>query len=385
MRAILAAAAFGAFAASCATIDYADLQRGARAEWKATQPEAPSGAIQALPMPSAPLDAALTPTRIAFGSCNDPKRPQDIFDRILAERPDLFLYIGDNVYGDVRSKDPALPELKAAYMRLSQSIPYGRLRASVPVVPVWDDHDYGLNDTGAEFEFKEASDALFDYVYALAEDDPRRGREGVYHSVMLGDDGRRTQIILLDTRYFRSALEAADAYGGPGEGRYDPNPDPSLTILGDAQWAWLADELRKPADLRILVSSIQVIADGHGWEAWRTMPKERDRLYALFDETGAENIVMLSGDRHRGGLYKDETPAGLMLYELTSSSLTLPASRWGGEEEPGPKRLGGTVLEANYGLVDIDWDEGALRLALDGEDGETIMERTVAFDEIARR
>ena len=341
----------------------------------AASAERPDGAIRAVPMPSAPLDRSKTLQRIVFASCAQQNEDQSIWNAVAAEDPDLLLYIGDNVYGDVRSNDPSLPELKAAYMRLALSEPFARARAAAPLLTTWDDHDYGLNDNGAEFALKEQAEALYDYVWAIPEDDPRRARPGVYGAWMLGEEaGKRVQVVMLDTRYFRSELKPTDERGAKGKERYLPDPDPAKTMLGEAQWAWLAEELRKPADLRLLVSSVQVIADGHGWEAWKMLPAERDRLYATIDETGADNVVVLSGDRHSAAFYRRDDVIDYPLFEATSSSLNLPASRWreqSGETyvEPGPNRLGEMIYDANYGVIEIDWEQGAARFSLRGPDG----------------
>lgn len=352
------------------------------------RPEAPDGAIRAAPMPSAPLDRTKTLTRIVFGSCADQNEDQSIWNRIAAETPDLVLFIGDNVYGDVLSEDPALPELKAAYMRLAQSEPFSRVRAAAPVLTMWDDHDYGLNDADAGFELRESAEALYEYVWAIPQDDPRRTRPGVYGSWMFGEEaGRRLQLIMLDTRFFRSALKMTDERGARGRERYVPDPDPSKTMLGAAQWSWLEAELQKPADLRLLVSSIQVIADGHGWEAWKMLPAERERLYALIDETDANGVIMLSGDRHAAALYQKEGVGDYPLFEATSSSLNLPGARWramSGDTyvEPGPNRLAGMFYDANYGLVEIDWDAGAVTVSIRGRDGVVFAEETIARDDL---
>lgn len=339
---------------------------------------APDGAIRATPMPSAPLDLSTWPRRIIFASCLDENGDQSIWSRIAAEKPDLVLFIGDNVYGDVRSDDPALPELKTAYMRLAQSAPFAAVREAAPVLTVWDDHDYGLNDAGADFRHRDASEALFDYVWAVPTEDPRRSYPGVYGSWYFegpgGAPGDRLQIIALDTRYFRSALTKTDDFGAPGKERYIPDRDPGKTMLGDVQWAWLEAELRKPARKRILVSSIQVLADGHGWEAWRTLPAERDRLYATIREAAIDEIVILSGDRHAAAFYRTNVN-GLEVYEVTSSSLNLPAARWREESgetsvEAGPNRLGGMIYDANYGVVETDPASGALSITLRGPDGK---------------
>jgi len=346
-------------------------------------PEAPDGAIRAVPMPSAPLDTDNTLTRIIFASCAQQNEDQSIWDQIVSESPDLTLYIGDNVYGDVRSWDAALPELKTAYMRLSQSEPFSRARAAAPMLTVWDDHDYGMNDAGGDYRHKQAAEALFDYVWAVPAGDPRRARPGVYGSWIIGgEDGRQVQIIMLDTRYFRSPLKATDEQGVKGKERYIPDPDPSKTMLGDKQWTWLEAELRKPADLRLLVSSVQLIADGHGWEGWKMLPAERARLYALIDETDTDNLITLSGDRHSGAFYRKDDGADFSLFEATSSSLNLPASRWRAESgetwvEPGPNRISEMYYDVNYGVIDIDWDAGAVKVTIRNGQGETVLGEVV--------
>ncbi len=348
-------------------------------------PEAPDGAIRAVPMPAAALDANKTLTRIIFASCGHQNEDQSIWDQLAAENPDLILYVGDNVYGDARFDDPSLPTLKAAYMRLAQSEPFSRARAAAPMLTVWDDHDYGANDGGKDYPFKEQSEALFEYVWALPKDDPRRAHPGAYGSWMIGaEDGRRVQIIMLDTRYFRSPLKRTDEPGAKGKERYVPDPDPSKTMLGDAQWAWLEAELKKPADLRLLVSSVQVISDGHGWEGWKMLPADRSRLYTVIDETDADNLIILSGDRHSGSLYRKQGVNAHSLFEATSSSLNLPASKWRAESgeswvEPGPNRISEMYYDVNYGVIDIDWEKGAVDVAIRNGTGETMMNETVAF------
>jgi alkaline phosphatase D len=219
-----------------------------------------------------------TLTRIAFGSCAHQERPQPIWEAVLQYRPELFLFLGDNVYGDVRDGKPVdneaeiLDSLRLAYSRAAAIPGLTRLRQTVPHLATWDDHDYGRNDGGEEFVHKRASQQLFTAFWQLPAEDPRWQRDGVYHAQVFGPPGRRVQVILLDTRFFRSALKPTDQRGAPGKERYVPDPDPTKTMLGAAQWAWLAEQLTVPAELRLLVSSIQVVADGHGWERWGISP-----------------------------------------------------------------------------------------------------------------
>lgn len=347
--------------------------------------------LAARPLPvlaSAPLDENRTLTRIAFGSCNDQDNPQGMWNSVAAADPDLFLFIGDNVYGDLYRDDdgygnPDLPKLRAAYQGLAASQPFTQLRNQTPILPVWDDHDYGLNDGGAAFIHREEAEAIFETVWDVPETDERARRPGIYQSWTVGEPGKRVQIIMLDTRFFKSEFMPSDDRGAPGKERYIPDTDTAKTMLGAAQWRWLAQELKKPADLRLVISSLQVIADGHGWEAWKMLPAERQRLYDTFNAAGAENIILLSGDRHAAGLYRKDLVLTYPLYEATSSSLNAPVSAWREEGdtyvEPGPNRMGGMYEEANFGLVDIDWEGESVTLSIVNDAGEPVRAETIAL------
>lgn len=343
--------------------------------------------VPVIPMVSKALDRSAPLSRIAVGSCLKQEDDQGVWNTVANANPDLLLFIGDNVYGDIWSKDPAMPELRQAYNTLARSEPFAKVRAKMPVLPIWDDHDYGLNDAGGSFNLKYGTEALFEEAWALDGDDPRRARDGVYHAEIVGPVGQRVQIILLDTRFFRSDLKATDERNAKGKERYVPDPDPAKTMLGQAQYEWLQAELQKPAELRLIVSSIQVIAEGHGWEAWRTLPTDRQRLYDTIDAAGADRVVLISGDRHAGALYRKDDVLDYPLYELTASSLNAPQSVWRAEQnntyvEPGPYRLGGMEYEVNFGTVDVDWMRREVTLSLRGADGERLQAETIGFTEI---
>ena len=324
------------------------------------------------PMPSKALPDSIT--RIAFGSCMSEKEDQTIWTKIAAENPDVFIFMGDNVYGDAYRSNPlfsdsTMPKMREAYNQLAASQPFADFRSNISVLPIWDDHDYGVNDGGADYLFKDQAKELFLQAWDIPAGDIRRKREGVYNSQLIGEAGQRVQIILLDTRSFRTYLQATDKRNALGKERYVPLESGEGTLLGETQWEWLQGELKKPADLRLLVSSIQVIADGHGWEAWRTMPAEREKLYSMITETGANDVVFLSGDRHAGAFYKREGVAPYTLHEFTSSSLNLPASKWRAESgetriEDGPYRTTTMQYDVNFGVMDIDWEARQAKVRL---------------------
>jgi alkaline phosphatase D len=322
--------------------------------------------------------------RLAFGSCFKSQRDgHAIFDAVLDTRPDLFIYAGDTVYPQQETADPDLPSLRAAYAALAEVEAFSRLRRAVPVLPVWDDHDYGMNDGGADFPARAASEALFEDVWDLAADDPRRARDGVYHGLTLGPPGQRLQLILLDTRFFRSPWRVSSERGAPGRERYEPDDSAGKTLLGDLQWQWLAGQLEQPADLRVLVSTIQVLADGHGWERWGLLPRERERLFALLRDHDAVPTLLLSGDRHVAGIYQRDIGARAPLVEFTSSALnnTIPQPyRQRTLAEAGPRRMGALYGEANFGSLDIDWTGQRVALRLHAADGALQRELLWHFD-----
>jgi alkaline phosphatase D len=316
--------------------------------------------------------------RLAFGSCIDQARPQPIWSTILAGAPELFIFGGDNVYA---STPPwSLYPLERAYALLAASPGFARLRASVPQLAVWDDHDYGVNDGGVEFPHKLASKDAFLAFWGLPADDPRRTREGLYHAVRIGPPGRQVQIILLDGRWFRSALRRTDQPMAAGKERYLPDPDPAKTMLGQAQWAWLAQQLRLSADLRLVVSGVQVLAEGHGWECWGNLPTEKARLLDLVHQTRAAGVVFLSGDRHVGAFYRHQAPNRYPLFAMTSSGMT---HAWAQAAEAGPNRLGDLVRSNHFGSIDIDWDTRSLRLALKDHAGVAQAGQTLALTDLA--
>jgi alkaline phosphatase D len=288
--------------------------------------------------------------RIAFGSCAQQDRPQPIWEAVVAARPELFLFLGDTVYGDTKDMEV----LRKKYAQLAALPGWQKLRKTCPVLATWDDHDYGANDAGAEYPKKDESQQVFLDFFGVPKDSPRRTQKGVYHAEVFGPPDRRVQVILLDTRYFRTPLKKRGKFVR-GQGPYLPNPDPKATILGEAQWNWLQRQLRVPAKLRLLCSSIQLVAEDHGWEKWGNFPHERERLSKLLRDTKAAGVVILSGDRHLAELSQMDAGAGYPLYDLTSSGLNQGHKGWR-KLEVNRHRVATMNQGDNFGLVAIDWD-----------------------------
>ncbi len=339
-----------------------------------------AGSSQPVPqgLVAEPLPADQVVQRIAFGSCIHQDRPQPIWQAVLADQPDAFIFAGDNVYAS--GAFFSLERLRAAYVKAAGQAGMAAFRARIPHWAIWDDHDYGVNDGGAEFTDQQLSKDEFLSFWQVPLQDPRRHRAGLYHAVVHGPPGRRVQVILLDTRWFRSPLKVTDQFNAPGKERYVPDDAAHKTMLGDSQWAWLREQLQVPADLRLLVSSVQVLAQGHGYERWGNLPRELSRLLALLRETRAQGVVMLSGDRHLGAIYQHEQDAPYRLTEVTSSGIT---QSFPNAPEPGPNRLGDILGEVNFGVVDVDWAARQVRLSLKDVQGQVRRSITLRLDDLA--
>ena len=330
--------------------------------------------------------------RIAFGSCAIQDQPQPIWDGIVELKPQLFVFLGDNIYGDSIDMDV----MRAKYKLLANQPGFQKLKQSCQVIGTWDDHDYGANDAGVEFPMKRESQQVFLDFFEVPKDDPRRHQEGVYSSRIYGPTGKRLQLILLDTRYFRSPLVSGYKTGEPGEGYrgvYGPNTDTRSTVLGETQWRWLEEQLNFPAELRVIGSSIQLIANEHGYEMWDNFPHERQRFLRLLQKTKANGVVVLSGDRHLAEISRINSNAenglGYPLFDVTSSSLNAPNRNFTKSgvrfiNQVNSYRVGLQYFDTNFGSILINWDQPdpVVRLQVRDEKGDVVLQQRVSLSQL---
>ncbi|XP_052201261.1 uncharacterized protein LOC127807450 isoform X2 [Diospyros lotus] len=335
--------------------------------------------------------------RIAFGSCANQSAPQPIWNAILDFDPQVFIWLGDNIYGDIRrpfklfgqertigpwkNAPRFIPssgkEMQARYDKAKSNHGYIRLRETAKVIGTWDDHDYGLNDAGKEFSGKITNQRLMLDFLDEPQDSPRRKQAGVYTSYMFGPAGRKVKVILLDTRYHRDPLFSDG------------------TILGNLQWTWLEKELKGPASaITIIGSSIQVISNLSAttgplfdMESWGRFPKERTRLFKLIADSKRDGVFFISGDVHFGEITRYDCASGYPLYDITSSGLTqavekaLPPPlhfivRFLAWLTPSTMRVldrncryrSCTSGQPNFGVIEINWDTTPVNLKFEVRD-----------------
>ena len=290
------------------------------------------------------LDTTQVLQTIALGSCNRQDLPQDIWSHIIAEDPQLWIWLGDNIYGD--SDDMAV--MKQKYLKQKYAPEYVAFRQKMPIIGTWDDHDFGANNAGKEYPKRDESQALMLDFLDVPKEAPVRGQKGAYQSYTFGPSGKKVKIILLDSRYHRD--EPIPKPQGKG---YLPNEDG--TILGEAQWKWLEEELEgSDAQIHLIGNGIQVIPQDHDYEKWSNFPKERERLFELLKQYQISNPILLSGDRHIAEISRlDYDGYDRPIYEMTTSGMTHSYEAVG--EEPNHHRVSELIGKKNFGIIRINW------------------------------
>jgi alkaline phosphatase D len=321
-------------------------------------------------------------SKIAFGSCAHENHPLPIFDLVVKHKPDLFVFLGDNIYGDTKSMDT----LQMKYNILAAKPSFQNLKKNVPIIATWDDHDYGWNDIGRHYPFKAESKEIFLKFFNEPKDSERRKHEGVYTSYMYETYGKKLQIILLDNRTFRDDYrkykgEVANDKKYFYELDFYPQQDPDSTYLGAKQWKWLEEELKKPADIRLIGSGSQFSIEHNGYEGWPNFPLEQKKFLNLIKKTKANGVLFLTGDVHYAEISKLTVPDLYPIYDVTSSGLS---STWH-FATPNNNRIEGPIMENHFGLLTIDWKKKIPKIKMeiwDINDNQRI-EYTIGLDEIS--
>lgn len=312
--------------------------------------------------------------RIAMGSCGYQDLPQPIL-RIAADwNPDVFLFLGDNIYGDTENMDT----LRAKYNRLGSKPEFKRLAERSPILAVWDDHDYGVNDGGEEYPKKAESKDIFLQFWNEPQTSARRSHAGIYHSMVVGPVGKRTQFIMVDNRTFRSPVVP----GVPGKdiNDYIVDTNRNARMLGDMQWAWLEEQLRQPAEVRIFMTSTQFVSEFNGYELWALKPFEKQRMIDLISKTNASGVIFVSGDVHFGELSVQKPTNTYPLYDLTASGITSTDF-----PQPNKYRVAKQIHENHFGTISIDWAQAdpAITFEIYNVVKDAVFSRTIKLSEIS--
>ena len=274
---------------------------------------------------------------VATGSCaRFPEDPDQVIWRaIAAADPDLFIWLGDNIYAD--SGQPSA--INGDYQRQRDVITYQPVARGIPQIAIWDDHDSGLNNGDGTNSFKENAYQSFRNYWA----NPSYGLDdtpGVFFDYHYGG----VDFFLLDGRYYR-----------------DPNAAPDLpgkTMLGAAQKAWLKNRLRaSKAPFKIIVAGGGwTINKGPGGDSWASFLTERNELFDFIRDERISGVVLVSGDSHIAELNAIpwSEKGGYDMYDLVSSPLAQDTSDDFLERRPEARIRQVYFGSANFGLLHFD-------------------------------
>ncbi len=249
---------------------------------------------------------------VALGSCARVERHpvQPIWAALRERNPSLMLWLGDNIYADTLD-----PDILAECYQRQRSLPEMQsFIRTVPQLTIWDDHDYGLNDSDRTSPFRGESLQVFQRYWA----NPTYGlpeAPGVFFRIGYGG----VDFFMLDNRYHR------DPPALPGQG--------PRSALGAVQKTWIKEQLRASRAAFKVVASGQTWTDekGPGGESWEAFAEERAELIRFIREENIGGVLLLSGDNHVGELncLPESERGGYDVFELSSSPLAQePAVSW---------------------------------------------------------
>lgn len=275
----------------------------------------------------------------------------EIFDAIALKKPDLMVWMGDNLYFQEPDElDPAAMAMR--YLRQRTFPPLQKLLTAAPHLAIWDDHDYGPNDADMSHVMKGESLQLFRRYWA----NPSYGLPdvpGIFGRGKWGD----VDIFLLDDRWYRSANRAIDG--------------PDKTMFGAQQLAWFRNALiYSQAPIKLVVNGSQMWNRANRFEGWNHFATEQRAFASWLLAQKIDGLVFLSGDRHFSELLKVDRPGTYPLYEFTSSPLT--ARPWANPEageQQNPDVVPGTLIgRRQFGMIRVTGPGHDRVLALESYD-----------------
>lgn len=307
----------------------------------------------------------------AIGSCNyvneerfDRKgKPYgsdfDIFTSIHKKNPNFMLWLGDNTY--LREPDwSSRTGLLHRYTHTRSLPELQPLLASTHNYAIWDDHDYGPDNSNSSFPLKETSSEIFKLFWGNPNYDVI-DKGGITGSFIWAD----LEFFLLDNRYYRTA---------------NNNYTTERQILGKTQIDWLINALSSSdAPFKFIVIGGQVLSSEAMYENHATFPKERNYLIEKIREAKIEGVVFLDGDRHHTVLSRmQESDNVYPLYDLTCSSLTAGTNN--NKEPLNAYKIDDTIVgEHNFGILNVKGPrkERELTISIFNKDGKELWSKNI--------
>ncbi|HEV7350074.1 alkaline phosphatase D family protein [Telluribacter sp.] len=315
------------------------------------------------------------PFRFAIGSCNyineegydRPSRAYgdgyEIFQSIADKKPDFMLWGGDNTY--LREADWNTRSGMLHRYTHTRSLPrLQSLLGSTHHYAIWDDHDYGTDDSDRSFWMKNTAAEVFRLFWG----NPGYVFEGATTGTFFWSDA---QFFILDNRWFKAPNKLAD---------------PLRDYFGDAQIRWLLDALTSSkAPFKFIVTGGQIINPARVLENYANYSTERDRLLAAITEARIPGVLFLTGDRHHTSVHRLDRPGTYPLYDFTISPLTSGTTKPFPDELTLPTLDSGTlVTERNFATFDVSGPQNdrALKVTVYDVKGKELWTRQLRANDL---
>jgi len=249
---------------------------------------------------TAPVEGTSTAFRMAITSCMHIKRAQRSWNLLLEEQPDLHLTVGDTHYAD--TTDPTIQlQHHLAYRRKKE---FANVLRQVPTYAIWDDHDYGPNNSDGTAEGKEFSLAGWKQAWP----NPASGTPdtpGAFFKFSRGD----VDFFVVDGRYHRSPNELPD--------------NDKKRMLGDAQFEWLLSGLKNSKAKFKIIASGSVLHHSKV-DGWRIFTFSRHRLFDAIKKHKISGVMYIGGDMHQSLVWQhhESDRVGYPMIEIMSSGMT---------------------------------------------------------------
>ncbi len=275
-----------------------------------------------------------------------------IFETMVKTPANFNIWLGDNwYYREVDYSSVWGLKYRASHDR---AIPIlQKFMASMPQYAIWDDHDFGPNDAGKNYIFKNESRTIFNDYWL----NPNSGEnnEGIYTMFNYGD----VDFFLLDDRFFRSDVKMPDSINNL------TNEDKAY--FGKKQLDWLKNNLLfSKATFKIIVTGNQVLNPINNYECVEHYPKEYNDLIGFLTNQKINGVVFLTGDRHHSEVIEMPRPNAYPLYDITVSPLTSGVGKVSGKELDNPFRVANTLIEAqNFGKISFFGSKGNRTMKVD--------------------
>ncbi len=257
-----------------------------------------------------------------------------IFRTMSSLKTDFMLWMGDNVY--LRPSDyGSTAGIQYRYSLQRKAPELAELFASRPNYAIWDDHDFGPDDSNRSFELKSASQDVFRAYWGNKTYGTEYDR-GIYSSFSWSD----CDFFLMDDRSNRAPNVMKDSVGG--------KPNCEKSFFGELQLSWLKDKLmNSKATFKFIAVGNQMLNPIAEKEHFRDYPCEFYDLMSFIISYRIEGVVFLSGDRHFSEVIAWQPKGGYKMYDFTCSPLTSKSHPLSAKETANPYRVPETLVTIN--------------------------------------